>query len=189
MVDNLEACPFCGGKASLTIPSEHVQADCADVYVSCDECEAEGQHFVVEMQDRTPDLWPYEQRDAIAAWNKRATPANGEQVERLANEAALRMWSVHPNDLDAKGFISNRYGGQYENPRAAYYASEIMAVVAAATLPTPTEDPRERVKVLEEALEAWRLKDGYVPAYIAGWNAMLDQAKEIIAKAEVSHGK
>lgn len=71
-IEKLKSCPFCGGEASLTIPSEHVQADCADIYVSCDECEAEGQHFVVEMQDRTPDLWPYEQRDAIAAWNTRA---------------------------------------------------------------------------------------------------------------------
>lgn len=27
-----------------------------------------------------------------------------------------------------------------------------------------------------EALEAWRLTDGYHPAYLAGWNAMLDKA-------------
>lgn len=72
MSAELKGCPFCGGEASLTIPSEHVQADCADIYVSCDECEVEGQRFVVEMKDRTSDLWPYEQRDAIAAWNTRA---------------------------------------------------------------------------------------------------------------------
>jgi hypothetical protein len=34
----------------------------------------------------------------------------------------------------------------------------------------------QAVERLRARLEAWRLKDGYVPAYIAGWNAMLDQA-------------
>ena len=35
---------------------------------------------------------------------------------------------------------------------------------------------------LREALEKWRLKDGYTPAYIAGWNSMLDQALREIAE-------
>jgi len=89
----LKPCPFCGGEASLTIPSEQVQADCADIYVSCDECEAEGQRFVVEMQDRTPYLWPYEQRDAIAAWNQRSAPdkLDAATIER-AVEALSPIW-------------------------------------------------------------------------------------------------
>lgn len=71
MTEELKPCPFCGGEAALIIPSELVEADCADIYVSCEECEAESQHVVVEMRDRTPDLWPCERRDAIAAWNTR----------------------------------------------------------------------------------------------------------------------
>ena len=53
-------------------------------------------------------------------------------IERLAEEAAERMWRIHPRDLDELGFIHKSKGGKYDNPRAAYYASEIMNVVRAA---------------------------------------------------------
>lgn len=53
-------------------------------------------------------------------------------IERLAEEAALRMWRIHPKELDAKGFLHKSHGGKYDNPRAAYYASEILSVVRAA---------------------------------------------------------
>ncbi len=102
-------CPFCGGEASLTIPSEHVQADCADIYVSCDECEAEGQRFVVEMQGRTPDLWPYERRDAIAAWNTRAAPPAMDREAVEPAEAALLAFNGGmvrvPDDSNPRGYI------------------------------------------------------------------------------------
>lgn len=43
--------------------------------------------------------------------------------------------------------------------------------------------------VLREALEKWRLKDGYVPPYLAGWNGMLDQAlRELTALAREAAG-
>lgn len=139
MSEKLEACPFCGGEASLTIPSEHVQADYADIYVSCDECEVEGQHFVVEIQDRTPDQWPYEQRDAIAAWNNR-TPANGEQVERVPFGYWIEQKGAEPALLRKPAYIPE--------------PSNLRTVTPLYTLPTPTQDARERVKVLEEAAKA-----------------------------------
>lgn len=62
-----------------------------------------------------------------------------EAVVRLASQAAERMWRIHPNDLDALGFMHTARGGKFKNPRAAYYASEILSVVDAAlrTLSAP----------------------------------------------------
>jgi len=118
MVDKLEACPFCGGEASLTIPSEHVQADCADIYVSCDECEAEGQHFVVETQDRTPDLWPYEQRDAVAAWNQRTTPTEDARERVKVLEEALEPFT-RTEVLEPNGVIVGLERYHFERARTA----------------------------------------------------------------------
>ncbi len=81
-----------------------------------------------------------EQIAALTTPNPPASEAGSGEVERLANEAAMRMWRIHPNDLDALGFISDRHGGDYENPRAAYYASEIMSVVRAALATTPSAE-------------------------------------------------
>ena len=43
------------------------------------------------------------------------------RIEALADE----MWRVHPNELDAAGYIHTSHGGKYENPRAAWYADKI----------------------------------------------------------------
>jgi len=45
---------------------------------------------------------------------------------------ALKLWSVHPKDLDAAGYIHKNHGGNYDNPRAAWYADQIQEYVNAA---------------------------------------------------------
>jgi hypothetical protein len=52
-------------------------------------------------------------------------------------------------------------------------------VNAIAALPCYT--PEQFAEIAKKSLEQWRVKDGYVPAYIAGSNAMLDKALEIVA--------
>jgi hypothetical protein len=93
-------------------------------------------------------------------------------IQKLADEAALRMWSIHPNDLDALGFIHHTKGGEYDNPRAAYYASEIMGVVATALNGTVDESPAavddssgsDRTICLEDG-GAWSEQIAYVDGY------------------------
>lgn len=67
----LQPCPFCNGEASLIIPSNLVVADCADVYVACDECEAQGQTIIVELRDAVEGRFPQEEAEAVQAWNQR----------------------------------------------------------------------------------------------------------------------
>lgn len=46
-------------------------------------------------------------------------------IEALAD----KIWRVHPKDLDAAGYIHKRHGGKYDNPRAAWYADQIEALL------------------------------------------------------------
>jgi hypothetical protein len=97
MVDKLEACPnpWCEGEEGVTA-SQHIVT--GKWHICCDDCMIDGP-------------WADSHSAAIAAWNTRRTPANGEQVER-------------------DGIVTR----------------------------TPTEDARERVKVLEEALD-WAIAE------------------------------
>jgi hypothetical protein len=89
-------------------------------------------------RDAMPDHHFAEMEDAIAAWNRR-TPANGEQVERgKLSSAYLALLTISQEDDGAIGRYAGKIAQRVEPP---------------ATLPTPTEDARERVKVLGEALE------------------------------------
>jgi hypothetical protein len=64
-------------------------------------------------------------------------------------------------------------------------AAETSTVLAALNVPSDAVSQSQMVG-LTEALELWRLKDGYVPAYIAGWNAMLDKAIDALASLRVN---
>jgi Lar family restriction alleviation protein len=78
-------CPFCGG--------QHVDIvdDGVDVWVQCFDCDAQGPSY---------NDFP-EQREAIAAWNRRAQPAG--MVERLREYAqhspACLLW-IAPDGCD-----------------------------------------------------------------------------------------
>lgn len=53
-------------------------------------------------------------------------------------ELAVRLWAVHPRQLDAAGYVHKNHGGKYDNPRAAWYADQIRDFVASiATTPAP----------------------------------------------------
>lgn len=54
-----------------------------------------------------------------------------DQIEALAD----KLWRVHPKDLDAAGYTHKSYGGKYDNPRAAWYADQIEALVLDAQSP------------------------------------------------------
>lgn len=76
-----------------------------------------------------------------------ATPANGEQVERVAKA----MYDATHAGLRNCYAWEDAWEDHQEHHRDRYY-KEARAAIAAMN-PTPTEDARSRVKVLEEALE------------------------------------
>lgn len=63
---------------------------------------------------------------AIDAAEARAVGVPRDAIEALAD----RMWRVHPNELDAGGYVHKNFGGKYDNPRAAWYADQIEALIA-----------------------------------------------------------
>lgn len=113
MVDKLEACPRCGGEAFVTIHYE--------VWCGLDRC--------LKLPARE------NRAEAVAAWNQRAFPANGEQVERV--------------EVAERAFVRFNRGDEKDGPPSPYERAAVAAILSA--LPTPTEDARSRVKVLEEA--------------------------------------
>lgn len=92
-----------------------------------------------------------------------ATPANGEQVEWIA--------------AIARDLIPS-----YED-RAGGYDKTLEVLRFAATLSTPTEDARSRVKVLEEALEwyarefSWRSSTVYMCGHSGPSSAEIDRGQ------------
>jgi hypothetical protein len=104
----LEACPFCGGKASLWSPRYSISADCGDAQVRCSVCEAEGPAVLCDMDDADAELhWPGACQQAIAAWNRRARPLESQgtpdwiTVPREPTEAMARAleaaWDEDPS--------------------------------------------------------------------------------------------
>lgn len=77
----------------------------------------------------SPDAFYDEWVFAGCPTGKPRDPLSLDLRERI-DAAALRMWSVHPNDLVRLGFVSDRHGGKYENPRTAYYAYEIGKIIS-----------------------------------------------------------
>jgi len=83
--EGLRECPFCGGEASLEIPSDLNTAQYDDVCVCCDECEIRGQAVLVELAENVEGRFPDEEAEAIAAWNTRAsTPPGRPTREEIA---------------------------------------------------------------------------------------------------------
>ena len=66
-----------------------------------------------------------------------AARADGVPSKEAIYALALRMWAVHPKDLDAAGYGHVSRGGKYENPRAAWYADQIEALFRAAAEAQP----------------------------------------------------
>lgn len=71
MSEELKPCPFCAGK-----PEIHTQMVSRYQFVSCSRCRCDG-----PLKERT--------RDAIACWNRRASPTPEEEVRREAEEMFL----------------------------------------------------------------------------------------------------
>lgn len=83
----------------------------------------------------------------------KSPPQPAVSVEQAANEAAERMWRIHPNDLDRMGYVHKSHGGKHDNPRAAYYASEIIDVVKLALAAAPPADGVLRALQAQEDAE------------------------------------
>ena len=66
-----------------------------------------------------------------------AARAEGVPSKEAIYALALRMWAVHPKDLDAAGYGHVSRGGKYENPRAAWYADQIEALFRTAAEAQP----------------------------------------------------
>lgn len=76
MKDELMECPFCGGEArSNPRAFSDAEADIGNAYIECIECGVE-----------TP--WRLTESEAIAAWNRRATPDPSSDLAEIAYEAA-----------------------------------------------------------------------------------------------------
>lgn len=54
-------------------------------------------------------------------------------TDQAIQDLADHMWRVHPRELDEAGYVSKRFGGRYENPRAAWYADQIKALCRGAS--------------------------------------------------------
>lgn len=87
----------------------------------------------------------------LAGYERRsATPANGEQVERVARAIAVkRGYDKNGDQLTPAGY-----------PWWQQFTPD--AEAALATLSIPTEDARSRVKVLEEALNELRKETWFI---------------------------
>lgn len=66
--EKVAACPFCGGNGILVPVPTEMQADCVDVYVRCEACDAMGPSVLFERGSGQDDPHPM----AVAAWNARA---------------------------------------------------------------------------------------------------------------------
>ena len=58
------------------------------------------------------------------------------------NDIAYRMWSIHPKEIAEQGYIHVNYGGKHKNPRQAWYADQIKAMIKSAAiraLPVPAD--------------------------------------------------
>lgn len=77
-IKELAACPFCGG-ADVTLDGipENMIADCCDVSVRCFGCGAVGPSMLYDQSAETDDPTP----EAIAAWNRRASPPSPAPAE------------------------------------------------------------------------------------------------------------
>ena len=74
MSEELKPCPFCGGDAEFSMPEYPLTADCEDAGVRCSACDAVGPLTLIDMGRHGESDWPRLRAEAIAAWNRRASP-------------------------------------------------------------------------------------------------------------------
>lgn len=92
--EKIAACPFCGGIGILVPVPAGMQADCADVYVRCEACDAVGPSFLFERGSGQDDPHPM----AISAWNTRA-PSSELLTLRAERDEARRECSAWERQL------------------------------------------------------------------------------------------
>lgn len=147
-------CKLCGGDAKISDAGTG-----AGYYIECSNSTNWRDSTGCLISERRLGGWAY---NVMEWWNRlhAATPANGEQVERAdeADRVELAAFlATYANEAD--GDLVNR------NPCDPLLTWGILRRIA-ATLSTPTEDARERVKALEEALEPFAREadewEGYV---------------------------
>ena len=93
----------------------------------------DGYWFDIDPSETRPEYIRKDASDAAIA----AARAEGVPSKEAIYALALRMWAVHPKDLDAAGYDHVSRGGKYENPRAAWYADQIEALCRAAAEAQP----------------------------------------------------
>lgn len=119
-------CKLCGGAAKISDAGTG-----AGYYISCSNSTTWRDSTGCLINERRLGGWAYNVMDW---WNRLhdATPANDEQVERAKEVAHRIVCEFRPAGWPAK--------------------EDEIARLLMLTFPTPTEDARSRVKVLEEAL-------------------------------------
>ncbi len=93
LTERLRKCPFCGGDATIDVPHLPMLADCADVVVRCQNCDAQGQPVLFDQTVHGEDDLDALRQEAAEYWNKRAT------LETLTQEVErLRGLLIDPGD-------------------------------------------------------------------------------------------
>ncbi len=104
LADRLESCPFCKGEPDLHSVSLPMDYDCADVYVSCSKCDAQGPSILFDQGTHTvADIHDLED-EAIAACNTRAQPASDDVAGLVANVREAFALSTDPDRLRNGGY-------------------------------------------------------------------------------------
>lgn len=70
---DLKPCPFCGEKATVSGCGYDGAADVHAIYVTCDECGAQGGAVLVERHDPDSRAESEAVTEAAAIWNQRAS--------------------------------------------------------------------------------------------------------------------
>jgi hypothetical protein len=80
----IERCPFCGGKPEFASTDERARLRCID-------CGTEGGLFFFSQEECESGIGDATEARAIAAWNRRSTPAEGAQSQD-AKDARRYRW-------------------------------------------------------------------------------------------------
>ena len=75
-----------------------------------------------------------ERADAALATARRDAIEDARPTDREISDLAYRMWSIHPREIAEQGYEHVSRGGNYENPRWAWYADQIKSVFNAAAI-------------------------------------------------------
>jgi Lar family restriction alleviation protein len=67
----LKPCPFCGGPADIITPSFPMAADCDDIFVKCEDCDAMGAQVLFDQDTHDAEDLEDLIDEAVTAWNTR----------------------------------------------------------------------------------------------------------------------